>query len=87
MTECGQRRHCGNSLTLSSVITSVFPTHAHMQWQRNYCYSDTLNTLSKRMVLFFLAGWTVKNGVQEGGRVKEGTQNHVRPPQGRFGIV
>lgn len=25
--------------------------------------------------------------VQEGGREKEGTQNHVRPPQGGFVIV
>lgn len=86
MTEGGRRQHCGNSFPLSSVITSVFPTYAHMGRQRNYCYPDTLNTLSKRMVPF-LTGWTVKNGVQEGRRVKEGTQNLVRPPQGRFGIV
>ena len=29
-------------------------THTHtLLWQRNYCHSDTLNTLSERMALFF----------------------------------
>lgn len=64
----------------------AFPTYTHILWQRIYCHSDTLNTLSERMVLFFFTS-EVKNRVQEGGREKEGTQNHVRPPQGRFGIV
>lgn len=29
MTECGWRWNCGNSLTMSSVITSAFPTYTH----------------------------------------------------------
>lgn len=48
MTEFSWKRNCGNSLTLSSV----FSTYTHMLWQRSYCHSDTLSTLSARMALF-----------------------------------
>lgn len=66
-------------------LLPVFLTYTRMQQQGAYCHPGTLKTLSKSKVLmfcFFQTGWTAKNGVREEQRMKEGTQNHVRAPQG-----
>ena len=69
------------------LCVSHIHKHTHTLWQRSYCHSDTLSTLSERMVLL-LKGWKSEEWrVQEGRREKEGKQNHVRHTQGRFGIV
>lgn len=67
--------------TVLILITCVSHIHTQQQ-QRAYCQPGTLKTLSKstvRMSFFSQRGWTVKNRVREEQRMKEGSQNHVRP--------
>ena len=53
---------------------SLFPTFTHKLRQRNYCPSDTLNTLCEAMAFFFLhrvEKWSIESAGRGGERGKE----------------